>query len=394
MTPSLKTALFTFSLNLLTAAHYDIYILAGQSNALGRGNAATLPSYLDTTQSDVKIFHSSPDAHLTSHSWESLAPGAGYGSNAPLNDIEFGPELSFGYRMATTYPNRNIAIIKHARGGTHLYGQWSATGPRYSELKTFVARATTELTDNGDTYTMRGFLWQQGEADATNSTRAATYSANLTNLFSRVRTDFFGGQELPCTLGGLSNNQHSDITVSGTDWNKVRLAQEAAPTLSNRVAYFSTDNFVVRPTDIIHFDTDGQIAIGFGHADAMIALEAADDDNDGLSYRDEVTIGTDSSMADTDNDGQNDSIENQAGTDPLDSASLFKVNTLSRNSSNNQITITWPSKEGNLYSIESSTNLCTWTTEQTNIPADELEETTSKTLSTSEGSFFVRLNLL
>jgi hypothetical protein len=96
-----------------------------------------------------------------------------------------------------------------------------------------------------------------------------------------------------------------------------------------------------------------------------IAWTPADADNDMLPdgwellhFKNLSQSGTD----DTDGDGQNNIEEELAGTLPADANSVFTVYSFSRN------TITWPSVAGRLYSIESSSDLVTWTPVTSNIP--------------------------
>jgi hypothetical protein len=99
----------------------------------------------------------------------------------------------------------------------------------------------------------------------------------------------------------------------------------------------------------------------------MLLLEANDADRDGLLLDEELALGTDPNKADTDGDGQDDGLEVRAGTDPISGSSRFCITAFSANAG--QVALTWPSKPGNLYTIETSTNLVGWSSLASDFPA-------------------------
>ncbi|YCM42926.1 sialate O-acetylesterase [Verrucomicrobiaceae bacterium 227] len=369
---------------LLTSAahadHYQVYLLGGQSNANGRGDAAQLTEPLASPQSDVRFYWHRTQVttnvgHLVEDTWIDLAPGSGHGTTSPVYAKEFGSELSFGRTIADTKSTANIAIIKYSHGGTNLHTQWSASGDMYA---TFVATAQaglTALTEAGHTYDLRGMLWHQGEADAGSLTNANAYAANLTSLINRVRRDVFDGRSLPFIIGGLSNSQDSSIETPGSSWYTVRQAQENTAQAMTQVGFVNTDGYTTRIGEAIHYNHDGQIALGQGFAAEILRLEALDADNDGIPNDEEALLGTDPNKADTDDDGQDDNVEVHAGTDPLSGASFFTISDFAL--AGDEVSLTWPSKPGNFYNIESSSNLVNWSTIATAYPAEDPGSTTT-----------------
>ncbi|MFM1559913.1 MAG: lamin tail domain-containing protein [Roseibacillus sp.] len=81
-----------------------------------------------------------------------------------------------------------------------------------------------------------------------------------------------------------------------------------------------------------------------------------DTDGDGLTDAEEGVLGTNPNVFDTDGDGQSDGAEVDAGTDPLDSASFFKIVSLTR-AANGDATVTWLSAPGRNYVLQSSATL-------------------------------------
>lgn len=368
----LASCLITFGLaTVVYAEHYRVYLLGGQSNGNGRGDAAELTEPLASPQADVRFYwHRTQSVtnagHLAEDAWIDLAPGSGHGVTTPVYSKEFGSELSFGRAMADGSPGVKIAIIKYTHGGTNLHTEWSASGDKYATFVAIAQAAFQTLTSAGHTYEFGGMIWHQGEADT--GTGADQYQANLTSLINRVRDDIFGGQTAPFVVGSISDSQYgSQITTPGTGAYKVRQAQEAVATNMVQVGFVNTDGFSVRATDTIHFDHDGQIALGQGFAAQMLALEANDLDRDGLLNDQETTLGTDPNNPDTDHDGQDDGFEVRAGTNPLNASSLFRISNIELTET--QVSLSWPSLAGNTYDIESSTNLVDWTVIASGMPA-------------------------
>ena len=233
------------------AAHYRVYLLGGQSNGNGRGDAAQLSEPLASPQTDVRFYwHRTQSAdnvgHLLENTWIDLAPGSGHGITSPVYAKEFGPEISFGRAMADADPAANIAIIKYTHGGTNLHTQWSASGSMYRTFVATTQAALTALTNAGHTYELRGMLWHQGEADAGSVANANNYQANLTSLINRVRHDVFAGKPKPFVICGLSNSQNSTIEIPGTGWFIVRQAQDSVAQAMSQVGFVNADGFTVR----------------------------------------------------------------------------------------------------------------------------------------------------
>lgn len=350
------------------ATHYRVYLLGGQSNGNGRGDAAELSvPPLDThglaqTQTDIRFYwhktQSTTNGNLSQDTWINLQPGSGHGVNSPSGHaVEFGSELSFGRAMANADPTVNIAIIKYTHGGTNLHTQWSASGDRYASFVSTVQAGLSALTTTGHTYEVGGMIWVQGESD-TGSANAKAYAENLTNLIKRVRKVFDepggGGYTFPFVISGLSDTQYSNITTIGSGPYIVRQSQEAVASTERQVAFVNTDGFTTYGT--VHFDATGQIAIGQACAAQMLALEAKDIDRDGLLSDEEAALGTEANKADSDNDGDADGLEVALGTDPLRGGSSFKLTSVTHKI-DKSIDLTWPSKSGNNYVIETSNTL-------------------------------------
>ena len=170
---------------------YDVYYLAGQSNATGRGDASELPSIQDglfaSPQTDVQFFYRATlggggltQALAPQNQFIDLQSGTGQGRNNPSAFArEFGPELSLGRALADANPDRNIVIIKYSEGGTNLYSDWAAGGFNYTQLLAVSSQALGDITNAGASFNLKGFAWVQGEDDAGNGTEAPKLPSKL-----------------------------------------------------------------------------------------------------------------------------------------------------------------------------------------------------------------------
>ena len=366
----------------VNAIHYRVYLIGGQSNGNGRGDASELVAPLNVAQSDVLFYwhktQVTPNGNLIQDTWVDLQPDSGHGINDPSSfAVEFGSELTFGRTLADADPSVNIAIIKYTHGGTNLRANWAEGGFQYNTFITTVEEGLTALTDAGHTYEVGGMTWLQGEADT--GAGSAEYEDNLNDLIVRIRRDVFGGPALngftlPFVITGLSNSQYSDITTIGSGPNTVRQAQEAVASSARQAAFVNTDGFSTY-TSSVHFDATGQIDIGVACANAILSLEAQDADRDGLLISEEEILGTDPDKADTDLDGQQDGLESGSGTDPTNASSVLRIENITIE--DNLVNLEWPSRPGNTYMVEHSSDLITWSQIASDYPASDTGTSTT-----------------
>lgn len=257
---------------------YDVYFLAGQSNASGRGDATQIPagSPLAAPQTDVQFYWrktlNSTNGNLTQNTFIPLQVGSGHGFNSPSSfPVEFGPELGMGRTLADLFPTRNILIIKYSHGGSNLHTQWAAGGDRYNDFIGTVNDALADITAAGATYHLKGTVWVQGESDANNATNAGNYRANLTDLIGRIRTDVFAGADAPLVLSRLSDNQYTSVAGNV---GIVRAAQVQTADAVLNVDWVDGDDaaFSTYSNGMIHFDANGATNLGNALGQQMATL--------------------------------------------------------------------------------------------------------------------------
>ena len=243
------------------AEHYDIFLVAGQSNCDGRGAAKELIGDLAPyaePQSDVPIAYSCSSLRgpvLHSDGFQPLQPGwsVAPGRNKPksLPSGTFGPEVSFGRAVADALPDRHVALIKYAEGGTNLKRDWNpAVRDRlYDAFLAYVAQSLKILTDRGDTYELRGMIWHQGESDA--GLPEGEYQNLLTDFIAKVRAAL-DAPELPFGIGEVYDNGKRD---------RVRAAERATAEAVPGAFFVSADGLETFDGGT-HFNAASQIELG------------------------------------------------------------------------------------------------------------------------------------
>ncbi|MEO0530581.1 MAG: sialate O-acetylesterase [Planctomycetota bacterium] len=252
---------FAAAVGPVVAAHYDIVLLGGQSNADGRASAGSLTGPLATPLPDVRFYYGATDRFpqrvLPRDTWQALAPGAG---------TDFGPDVSFGHAIDAALPDRSLAIIKHARGGTNLFEDWAPGGPDHTAFNSTVADALAALTAEGHTFRITAMLWVQGESDMVRGRTGAQYEADLTTFVGDMRSRY--GHDLPFFVAQASDGQ-TRLGTSGIA--TLQAAQETATAADDRAYLVSTNGFGMQD-DYLHYDAPGQVQLGEAFATAYAAV--------------------------------------------------------------------------------------------------------------------------
>lgn len=253
----------------LYADHYNVFLIAGQSNCDGRGPANDLKGPLARwakPQQDVIISYSCSTLRgpqLTSGGFQPLQPGwsVAPGKNKPkmLPSSTFGPEVSFGRTMADHLQKEKIALIKFAEGGTSLAKDWNPelTDRLYVAFLDFTRKQLAALKSQGHTYTIRGMIWHQGESDA--GLPEGEYEKHLTKFITRIRTDLVC-PELLFGIGEVFDNGKRDL---------VRAGQKAAADKLKGAFLVSAAELSTYDMGT-HFDAASMITLGEGFARGMI----------------------------------------------------------------------------------------------------------------------------
>jgi iduronate 2-sulfatase len=258
------------------AEHYDVFILAGQSNMDGRAKVADLTGPLATwaaPQKDVELCYSDSSQRgkvLSSAGWVALQPGFSVAPGSKLEKLPgktFGPEVSFGRTMADAWKGRHVAVLKFAEGGTSLQKDWQLgeKGKLYDQMVTFVGASLERMTSAGDTFEVRGFVWHQGESDS--ELTEGEYAGLLTELIAHVRADvekYRGTQTgvLPVVVGEVFDN-HKRGTILAAQGDVCAKVPGCGLASAKGLSTFDGGT---------HFDAPSQLELGKRMATAMLKL--------------------------------------------------------------------------------------------------------------------------
>ncbi len=278
-----------------------VYILAGQSNAVGynhireyHGDSSILQSHLREI-SGTLFWPGTNARHEVAGRWTGLRPGlSGISEEEGYRGGCFGPEIGFVMKFRELFPDSETAIIKFAEGATGIArsrdyndyipalkdfddqgNNWSPpagrepAGKLYTGLMANVKSALSALDSLGKDFEIGGFIWMQGEHEAGISpTMAGDYDKILSAFIRAVRKDLHQ-PNLPVLVGEI--NSHT--------WAFGDLARErqAAVCLSDsRSVLVKTVDLPRKGVgNLAHFDADGMLELGkrFGVAAGRFLTE-------------------------------------------------------------------------------------------------------------------------
>jgi hypothetical protein len=262
----------------------QVILMAGQSNMAGAGNYDELDDAIKK-----RIEKISNRVSLVFNG--KVASPLSYYKNKPSKKYtftkRFGPELLLGLTLAEKNPTKKYVIIKRSQGGTALYGAWN---PNWTEEKAKAVEAKKKhnlklfsmhlddintnlerLKTEGETYKITGFIWMQGENDATLKEAANNYAENLETLITKYRT-IYNEKDLPFIFGQI--NSRYGIK------NGAKMVREQMEIASNKIEKSSliktsTDKSwsdFPKHTDNVHYNTEGQKRLGIAFAKELMKL--------------------------------------------------------------------------------------------------------------------------
>jgi hypothetical protein len=254
----------------------DVYLIGGQSNATGQGYMVNIPEDFDIDTTVMFFYSGGLGGGGVSMQWGPLC-------QASETPDKFGVELSMGTALKRHYPNKQIAVIKHALSGSNLYSQWNPGkdnmdtlhfGPEYEKFVRTVEDGLEGLRARSYKPTIRAMVWQQGEGDARDIAgmeNSNNYGKNLRHFIQRVREQFNSpdmlfiyGYVIPVPLERFTGREEVRTAQKHVDQGSGHpLALEEAFVLE-------TDDLPLRcdepnspyPKDSVHFNTYGIIELG------------------------------------------------------------------------------------------------------------------------------------
>lgn len=240
---SIETASTSLSISPgLNPRTTPIYILAGQSNALGDGTPVHLPQELQVPYEPVQFAWqlSCPDRAMDPCIYE------GYGMLQPLDT--HGVEISWG----RAFPDGSL-LLKAATGATDLRTDWHPDPGRGGTLYGRMVDWIQSWIDATVGAELRCFAWIQGEGDTGRRSSTEEYSSNLDQLIKSLRLDIGDG------LRVVVVQLHRDITAPYAV--AIRLAQRCVADHDDGVFLVDVDDVPLGP-DGLHYQSAALVTIG------------------------------------------------------------------------------------------------------------------------------------
>lgn len=244
------------------ATDYSIYIVSGQSNAVGYDTNA-LDLVADPVDANIPFFFDAGDLWFddgvndssSGGVWTTLgAQPKGVSGNFRYADGGFGPEIVIArdlYKAGIP----NVAAFKFAYNSSGFAGNhWNKGDPLYDDMLARFNSAKALLEDGGaNTVTLKGLFWLQGETDDAN-----TYVQNFSNFIADVRNDY-GVGDLPVFSGVFVDNPAFAGVVS---------AHQAVAAADPNVYYVDTSG--ASSVYGVHFTSTGMLDVGGRYANSYL----------------------------------------------------------------------------------------------------------------------------
>lgn len=231
------------SIKVADYSSIDVYIIAGQSNADGRG-------YIDQLEAAYKRRYTIP------YLWQNRIDNIEniYSPTSTLKD-RFGVELSIAGELE--FRNTNAIILKRAIGGIPLYPLsnysycWKIGESKsmYPLLKTMID--TVKKRNDGKTINWK-FVWLQGETDAEHQESAIAYQQNMEELISQLKIDT--SESIKIAIGKLKESSYGDYIA------EVNKAFENIANSNSNVTVVDTN--ALKLYDAYHYTTDSFNKLG------------------------------------------------------------------------------------------------------------------------------------
>ena len=251
---------------------FRVFILSGQSNMVGQGEASELPEDLRKPHDRIRIW--------CGGTWQYLVPSR-----------RFGPEVSVARELAKAWPDDTIGIIKVAIGGTGILAfvpDWKKEhadrtgdghkGPLYKRM-TECFEAARKIS----TFEVGGFVWKQGGKDAKPGGASKEYLTHFRSIVEGLRKDT-ATPEMPVFVSTSVSKAQIEKFIDSPEY-KARLGKgrpgmldvlRAHNEAAEKIPHCRTvvhGKLPLRP-DGIHFNTEGQLKQGQLIAKAILAYYA------------------------------------------------------------------------------------------------------------------------
>lgn len=226
---------------------WDILVIAGQSNASGRGNPVDLAG-LDAPDPRILQWDTEWD---TVTGTSSVLESPWISAEGTSTDLSFAVSLAKEYLADRSSSARKVVVVNGGYGGTGLLGgnpSWLDNNFVRNNMLTRIGEVWA-AAPAGSRFV--GMFWSQGESDSTNGTTAA-YTVALGGLIDEMRATVMG--DVPFVVLSMV----PDWVSAGRA--PIDLSHENVPALREQCAYVVGDD--TGNADDIHYDAVQQRANG------------------------------------------------------------------------------------------------------------------------------------
>lgn len=234
----------------------DLYLLGGQSNAVGAESTPSVPDSLRNPIPNSLIFN------YTNDSIEQLQ----YGVNNfgfPSSTAKHGIELAFMYKRYQLTGDTSY-MIKYAQSGTYIYKMnglkdWNVGSYHewYWTFRQTVNAGLGWLDQSGHYPNKITLIWMQGEQDSDSLVHANAYYQNTLNLFLRLKHDIPALANMQVIIVKTRNINASN---SNYDTNVAAAQQQLADDYPSWIQAVSVAD--IDTSNNIHFTSDGYNRVG------------------------------------------------------------------------------------------------------------------------------------
>ena len=219
----LKSTLLLLFLTMIDVAGAEfsgpmlVYIIAGQSNCVGKGDADALPDVLKKAPPEMQLYQR---GNGFTAGWRPLGPYPAGDSQQKMyktGPMQFGPEISLGHALRERHPDRRIGLIKCSVGGTSVL-VWSKDhgSPEWRQVaepaglaadKTtlypgLIGDIRTALAEIDGPAQVQAFVWIQAEKDSMHPVSAAAWPGRVMRLRQDLAADLGWKADLPLVVMG------------------------------------------------------------------------------------------------------------------------------------------------------------------------------------------------
>ena len=256
----------------------DVFLIGGQSNAVGCTKISTLPAdFVGETFEHAMLYQ---EGNFGPEYYGKWVNGIHLGMGC--NSSEMGIEYGIASVLNEVYADK-FALLRYAMGGSSLIVDWyprtlwefepshfmAHRGYCYRVWSETVAKGLNRLIEAGYRPHVKAMVWMQGEADADMEHAAIRYANNLRALVDCVRAELRDDQ-LPVVIGEIATETEKH------PWSDVvRAAQKQVADEDENIHLVTTKDIPIG-SDGAHFDGISDLRLGkrFGEVLATIAKEA------------------------------------------------------------------------------------------------------------------------